>query len=136
MGRTSIAKNSESAILPTCLNTASAAIITAGSFVFIAFSNGTTFSCTVYLSRIALLFGLWVFESFAAPLRPSPSSLLSDGDPPQSMTNASNPRILMPKLLVLLKTAATTGKSSFLMVEKSRVARTVARHPNDLSTME
>ncbi len=136
MGRTSIAKNSESAILPTCLNTASAAIITVGSFVFIAFSNGTTFSCTVYLSRIALLFDLWVFESFAAPLRPSPSSLLSDGDPPQSMTNASNPRILMPKLLVLLKTAATTGKSSFLMVEKSRVARTVGRHPNDLSTTE
>ena len=67
IGRTSMARNSESAILPTCLKTASAAIITAGSFVFIAFSSGTTFSCTVYLSRIALLFCFWCFWSFAAP---------------------------------------------------------------------
>ena len=136
MGRTSIAKNSESAILPTCLNTASAAIITAGSFVFIAFSSGIIFSCTVYLSRIALLFGFWVFRPLAAPSRSSPASPLSDGDPPQSIAKASNPRILMPKLLVLLNTAATTGKSSFLMVEKSSVARMVGRHPSDLSTIE
>ena len=76
MGRTSIARNSESAILPTCLKTARAAIMTAGSFVFIAFSSGTTFSCTVYLSRIALVFCFWGFPSLSAPSRPLPASLL------------------------------------------------------------
>ncbi len=52
------------------------------------------------------------------------------------MTKASSPRILMPRLLVLLNTAATTGNSSFLIVEKSRVVRIVERHPSDLSTIE
>ena len=42
----------------------------------------------------------------------------------------------MPRLLVLLKTAATNGKTSFLMVEKSNTESTVSREPNDLSTME
>ena len=136
MGRTSMARNSESAILPTCLKTARAAIMTAGSFVFIALSKGTTFSCTVYLSRIALVFCLGGLWSFAPPSRPSLISVVSDEEPPHSMTNASNPRILMPRLLVLLNTAATTGNSSFLMVEKSSVARMVGRQPRDLSTIE
>ena len=136
MGRTSIARKSESAILPTCLKTARAAIMTAGSFVFITFRSGTTFSCTVYLSRIALLFGFRILELLIAPLRSSPESLPSDVEPPQRMTKASNPRILIPRLLVLLNTAATTGNSSLLIVVKSRVARIVGRHPSDLSMIE
>lgn len=34
----------------------------------------------------------------------------------------------MARLLVLLKIMATTGKSSFLMVLKSRTGRTLGRH--------
>lgn len=136
IGRTSIAKKSASAILPTCLKTPSAAIITAGSLVLMAFNNGTTFSCTVYLSRIVLEFFFLIFAPLAAPSSPSPSSSLLAREPPQNMTNASNPRILMPKLLVLLNTAATTGKSSFLIVEKSNIASTVGRQLRDLSTIE
>lgn len=136
IGRTSIAKKSASAILPTCLKTPSAAIITAGSLVLMAFNNGTIFSCTVYLSRIVLEFIFLIFVPLAAPSSPSPSSSLLAREPPQNMTNASNPRILMPKLLVLLNTAATTGKSSFLIVEKSNIASTVGRQPRDLSTIE
>ena len=54
-GRISMAKNSVSAILPTSLNTARAAIMTAGSLVLMPLRSGTTFSWTVYLSRVVLL---------------------------------------------------------------------------------
>ena len=106
MGSTSVARKSASAICPICLNAARAAIMTAGSFVFMAFMSGTIFSWTVYLSRIADL----------APDDES-SSVSFSLDPPQRITNASRPRTLMARLLVRENTAATTGKSSFLMVE-------------------
>ena len=136
MGSTSIARKSVSAIRPTCRITARAAIITAGSFVFIAFRRGTTFSCTVYLSRTALLLCLGFFEPTIAPLKSSlASASSSDVVPPQSTTNASRPRTLMPRLLVLLNTAATMGKTSFLIVEKSKTAITIGRQPRALSTI-
>ena len=87
------------------------------------------------MSSTALLF---VFEGLLAveiPLKSSESSGSPSLDPPHRVTNASSPRTLMPRLLVLLKTAATVGKSSFFMVEKSNVARMVGRHPKDLSTI-
>ena len=56
--------------------------------------------------------------------------------PPQRTLKASNPRTLIARLLVLLKTAATTGNNSFLIVGKSKTARIAERHPRDLSTME
>ena len=124
-GKTSVAKNSVSAILPTSLRTFNAAIITAGSFVFIPFNKGTIFSWTVYLSNIALL---GAFPS----LGKGPSGL---GFPPQSTTKASSPRTLIAKLLVLVNTAATTGNSSFLIVEKSRTDSMIGRHESDLSTI-
>lgn len=135
-GSTSTAKKSESTILPTCLNTARAAIITAGSLVLIAFSEGTIFSCIVNLSNTAVLFRLDE-GSFRAPSSPSPRSSGSPLDgPPHRITKASKPRTLIPKLAVLLKTAATTGKTSCLMVEKSKMSRIVGRQPRDLSTKE
>ena len=88
IGNASMARNSASAILPTCLKTARAAIITAGSFVFIALSKGTTFSWTVYLSSTALLFDLDFLVSLIAPFRSSPRSELSSLEPPQRITNA------------------------------------------------
>ena len=123
MGRTSIARKSESAILPTCLKTAKAATITAGSLVLMPFRSGTTLSWTVYLSRIALS-GTFV-----------PAKLLL-GDPPHSTLKASSPRTLIARLLVLVNTAATIGKRSFFMVEKSKMARNVAMQERDLSTSE
>ena len=135
IGSASIAKNSVSAILPTCLKTARAAIMTAGSFVFMAFKRGTTFSCTVYLSSTALLLAFDFLGSAVAPSRSSLVPAPSREDPPQRITKASSPRTLMPRLLVLLNTVATIGKTSFLIVEKSIVASTVERHPKDLSTI-
>ena len=65
-----------------------------------------------------------VFISLVVPL----------GFPPQRITKASSARILIPKLLVLLKTVATTGKRSFLTVEKSKTESIVGRHVSALST--
>lgn len=90
----------------------------------------------MYLSKIALEVFPFVFAPVGVPSSPSLSSLSAFCKPPQNITNASRPRILILKLLVLLNTEATTGKSSFLMVEKSRTARTVGRHPRDLSIIE
>ena len=70
-GKTSIAKKSESAIWPTCWKTLSAAIMTAGSFVLIALTSGTIFSCTVNLSRTAVD-GLDTGAAWITPSRPSP----------------------------------------------------------------
>lgn len=121
IGRTSIARKSESAILPTCLNAFRAAIMTAGSLVLMAFSRGTIFSCIVYLSSTALLEGFTrlLFRSMI-PSNPSPADPFSSPEPPQSIAKASSPRTLIPRLLVLLKTAAISGNNSFLSVEKSR----------------
>lgn len=71
----------------------------------------------------------------AVPLKSSWGSLSLLGDPPHNVTKASMHRTLMPKLLVLLKTAATAGKKSFLIVEKSRMLSVVDMLPNALSTI-
>lgn len=132
-GRMSKATKSASATPPTCLKTLSAAIATAGSFVLIALMRGRIFSCIVYLSKaVEELFLLAL--GFMIPSRPS---LLDAGSfvPPQSVTNASNPRTLIPRLLVLVKTEAMTGNSSFLIVEKSSTGRTIGRLRSEASTM-
>ena len=127
IGRTSKARKSVSAIWPTCLKTARAAIMTVGSFVLIALRRGTIFSWTVYLSRMALL----LVMDFEVEER-----MVEGGLPPQRITKASRPRTLMARLLVLLKMVATRGKSSFLMVEKSRTGRMMGSMLRDLSTRE
>lgn len=83
MGRISMATNSASATCPTTRRTRRAAIITAGSLVFIALIKGTIFSCMVYLSRAL---GEGVF--FCGPSPSSPSSLPGSLEPPQSVTKA------------------------------------------------
>ena len=126
MGKISMATNSASAAFPTILRTLRAAIITAGSFVLIALIRGTIFSCMVNLSS-----ALELDEGFLSEgPRPSRPSLFANGsvEPPQRTTKAWRPRTLMARLLVLLKIMATTGKSSFLMVLKSRTGRTLGRH--------
>jgi hypothetical protein len=130
MGRMSMATNSVSAMPPICLRTFKAATATAGSFVFIARISGTIFSCMVYLSS-----GVDVVFLVVAAI-PSSPSLLAAGSlvPPHRMTNASKPRTLIPKLLVLVKTDAITGKSSFFMVEKSRIGRTTGKVRSAAST--
>lgn len=132
IGRTSRATKSESAILPTSLNTSNAAIMTAGSFVLMAFINGTTFSWIVYLSSMAAL----LCFALAFALRPSRSSFWALIPPPHKVWNASKPLILMPMLLVFAKTEAMTGKSSFLIVEKSSTVRMNGRVLKDASTKE
>lgn len=115
IGRISMAANSASATLPITRRALSAAIITAGSLVLIALIRGTIFSCIVNLSRA--VDEVAFFFCGAKPSRPS--SPLESLDPPHSVTNACSPLTLMARLLVLLKMAAMTGKSSFLMVLKS-----------------
>jgi len=56
-------------------------------------------------------------------------------EPPQSITNASSPRTLIPRLLVFVNTEAMTGKSSFFIVEKSRTGRMVGKLRKEASTM-
>ena len=130
-GRISIATNSSSATAPTCRRTFKAAIATAGSFVLMPLMRGTIFSCIVYLSRaVELLFLL------ASRMPSNPSLLEAESDePPQRTTNASRPRTLIPRLLVLLKTEAMTGNRSFLMVEKSRTGRITGKHRREASTI-
>ena len=99
--------------------------MTAGSLVLIALSSGTIFSCTVYLSRMALGFGFEPGVDVAC--------ICAE---PHRRPKASRPRILMARLFVLVNTAAITGKTSFLIVEKSSVERMVGRQPRDLSTSE
>lgn len=131
IGRTSIATNSSSATPPTCRRTFKAAMATAGSFVLIPLIRGMIFSCIVYLSReVELLFLL----AFIIPSSPSLLALES-GEPPQRITNASRPRTFMPRLLVLLKTEAITGKTSFLIVEKSSTGRITGKLRREASTM-
>jgi hypothetical protein len=133
IGNMSIATKSASATPPTWRITLRAAIATAGSFVLIPLIKGMIFSCIVYLSRaedelflLALLF-----------MTPSRPSLLDAGsvEAPQRIANASKPRTLIPRLLVLVKTEAITGNSSFLMVEKSRTGRMIGRLLSDASTI-
>lgn len=128
-GRISIATNSSSATRPTCRRTFKAAIATAGSFVLIPLIKGSIFSCIVYLSSAVELLFLLVSRT------PSRPSFAGSDEPPQRMTNASRPRTLMPRLLVLLKTDAMTGKSSFLIVEKSSTGRTTGKLRREASTI-
>lgn len=121
IGRMSIATNSASATSPITLKTLRAATMTAGSFVLIALISGIIFSCIVYLSR-ALDDDVFFFLSPLKPSRPSPWFSGWD-DPPHRMAKACSPRTLMARLFVLLKTVAMTGKSSFLMVLKSRIGK-------------
>ena len=67
------------------------------------------------------------------PFNPSPSVTWL---PPHKVLSASRPLILIPKLLVLLKTAAMIGKTSFLMVEKSRDDNMTGSVPRAASTTE
>ena len=132
MGRTSMATNSASTIPPTWRKTFNAAIATAGSLVLIARIRGTIFSCIVYLSKAVDELFLLAF----AFITPSSPSLLAVGSlPPQRITNASNPRTLIPRLLVLLKTEAIIGNNSFLMVEKSMTGRITGKLLKEASTM-
>lgn len=130
MGRMSMATKSASATLPTTRSTLSAAIMTAGSFVLIALIRGTIFSCIVYLSS-ALLDDAFFWDS-ESPSRPS--SLAGSVEPPHRTTKAWQPRTLMARLLVRLKTVAITGNSSFLMVLKSRTGRITGRTLSAAST--
>ncbi len=113
--------------------TFNAAMATAGSLVLMPLMRGIIFSCIVYLSRA--LDELFVI-AFAFPM-PSRPSLLDAGslEPPQSITNASNPRTFIPRLLVLVKTDEMTGNSSFLMVEKSNTGNIRGRLLNEASTI-
>ena len=131
MGRISMATKSASATSPTIRRTRRPATITAGSLVLITRISGTIFSCMVYLSN-ALEEDVFLLE-----LKPlSPSSPPPSLEPPQSTTNACRPRTLIAKLFVLLNTLATTGKSSFLMVLKSRIGRMAGILLNAASTIE
>ena len=131
-GRISMATKSASALSPTMRSTLRAAIITAGSLVLMALMRGTIFSCIVYLSKALDEEDFFLFSM--SPLRPSSVAALVD--PPHRMTKACSPRILIAKLFVLLKTAATTGNSSFLMVLKSRTGRTDGNVRKEASTIE
>lgn len=131
IGRISIATNSSSATRPTWRSTFKAAMATAGSLVLIPFIKGMIFSCIVYLSSdVELLFLL----AFTIPSRPSSFEAESE-EPPQRITNASRPRTLIPRLLVLLKTEAMTGNRSFLMVEKSSTGRITGKLRREASTI-
>lgn len=132
IGRMSIATKSASAFSPTMRSTLSAAIMTAGSFVLIALIRGTIFSCMVYLSNALDEDDFFLFS--ISPLRPS--SAAASVEPPQRMTKACKPRTLIARLFVLLKTMATTGKSSFLMVLKSRTGRIDGSILSAASTIE
>jgi len=130
IGRISIATKSASAILPITFNTFRAAIMTAGSFVLITLIRGTIFSCMVNLSRAVEEDVFFLSVSY-----PSKTSSLSRSfEPPQRVTKACRPLTLIARLLVLLKIAATTGNSSFLMVLKSRTGKTVGRLRSAAST--
>lgn len=137
VGMISSAMNSVSAIWPTCRNTFRAAIITAGSFVLMAFSRGTSLSWTVYLSRIDAEPDLDCWGLLDIPTKSPPevegSSFM---DPPHKITNDSKPRTLIARLLVLVKTEAIGGKMSSFTVEKSRIGNITGRHRIEASTRE
>lgn len=88
----------------------------------------------VYLSR-AVEDEVFLFFSSAKPLRPS-SPELASFEPPQSMTKAWQPRTLIARLFVLLNTVAIMGKSSFLIVLKSRIGSMFGRPLNAASTRD
>lgn len=121
IGRISIATKSASATSPTTRRTLKAAVMTAGSFVLITLISGTIFSCMVYLSR-ALDEEVFFFS---IPKPSKPSSPAPSREPPHRTTNACSPRTLIARLFVLLKTVATTGNSSFLIVLKSKTGRII-----------
>lgn len=73
--------------------------MTAGSFVLMTLMSGTIFSCIVYLSRAV---EEDVFLCSGSPSNPLLSAVADE--PPQRTTNACNPRTLMARLVVLLKT--------------------------------
>lgn len=108
--------------------------MTAGSFVLITLSRGTTFSWIEYLSRMTLFcFG---FDLDASP-QPFKSSTDSASPlPPHRIWKASRPLILMPMLLVLLNTAAIIGNNSFFTVLKSSTVRRTGSVRRDASTRE
>ena len=87
----------------------------------------------VYLSRAVEELFLLAFEL----LMPSRPSLLDAGsfEPPHKITNASKPRTLIPRLLVLVNTEAMTGNSSFLIVEKSKTGRMTGKLRRAASTI-
>jgi len=127
IGSRSIATKSASAACPTTRMTSRAAIITAGSFVLMAFTRGTIFSCIVYLSSAV------DDDVFFSTMPANPSSAAS-GEPPHRMTNARRPRIFICRLFVRAKTAAITGNSSFLMVLKSRTGKMTGKPLSAAST--
>ena len=92
-----------------------------------AFNDGTSFSCIVYLSRMDdftdcdLL--VWL-----TPDRSSSIAPLLSTEPPQSTANASKQRTLIARLFVRLKVEAIGGKTSFLTVLKSRTGRITGKH--------
>lgn len=138
IGRISIAINSVSASELTCCRTLRAASITAGSFVLIARMRGMIFSCIVYLSS-ALMGDFSFFLPFcgANPDRPSSAEeVIESAVPPHKTTKASRPLTLIPRLEVLLNTAATTGNSSFFIVLKSSTGSITGRLRRAASTIE
>ena len=134
-GRTSKATKSVSATLPTCWNTPNAAIITAGSFVLIAFRDGTSFSWIVYLSKMDDLVGCGL-PFGTIPVRSSSATSSSSLEPPQRTVNASKQLTLMPRLFVRLKVAAIGGNTSVFTVLKSRVGRKMGKHLMAVSARE
>lgn len=138
IGRISIAMNSVSASELTCCRTLRAASITAGSFVLIPRMRGMIFSCIVYLSS-ALMADFSFFLPFcgANPDRPSSAEeVIESVVPPHKTTKASRPLTLIPRLEVLLNTAATTGNSSFFIVLKSSTGSITGRLRRAASTIE
>lgn len=133
IGSISMATKSASADSPTMRRTLSAANMTAGSFVLMALTRGTILSCMVYLSSALDEDVFFLFST--RPLSPSSADAVSV-EPPHRMTKACRPRTLMARLFVRLKTVATTGKSSFLMVLKSRTGRMDGSVRSAASTME
>lgn len=138
IGRISIAIKSVSASELTCCKTFRAASITAGSFVLIPRMRGTIFSCIVYLSS-ALMADFSFFLPFCGTNPDRPSSVeevIESVVPPHKTTKASSPLTLIPRLEVLLNTAATTGNSSFFIVLKSSTGRITGRLRSAASTIE
>lgn len=134
-GRASKARKSVSAIVPICLNTLKAAIITAGSLVLMAFSDGMSFSCIVYLSRMEDLVALVCFGG-TTPVRSSSGPDSVSAWPPHNTAKASRQRTLMARLLVRLNVDAIGGKTSFFTVLKSRAGSMTGKHFMALSDRE
>lgn len=92
-----------------------------------AFNDGTSFSCIVYLSKMDDFMDCDLLV-WLTPDRSSPIASLPPMEPPQRTANASRQRTLMARLLVRLKVEAIGGKTSFLTVLKSRTGRITGKH--------